>query len=264
MMKDELDRFYTKDHVVDLCLQSHDFTQYGMIIDPSCGQGAFSKKIPNPVSIDIDESSPAMIHQSWLDYEVPSIAKDVLVIGNPPFGKRGKLIDSFISHAISFKNVSEIAFILPNVYKKFVKQKIFPHEWHLFMYFDLPKSSFTFDGKDYHVPCSFFRWGKDSIIDLRSSNELIENEDWYYCDKKDAMWFVFGAAPNKVILPDEVAHTNRGYYLTSNVLTAKELKGRLIETRYTGHSSVNGGVSWLTKSELNNQYCESRRLKDDH
>lgn len=54
--KDILDRFYTKESIVQLCLKELDLSQYEMIIEPSAGNGAFSSNIPNCLSYDI---SPA-------------------------------------------------------------------------------------------------------------------------------------------------------------------------------------------------------------
>ena len=51
--KDDLDRFYTNDNLVDSLLKEIDINKYELVIEPSAGGGAFSNKIPNCLAFDI-------------------------------------------------------------------------------------------------------------------------------------------------------------------------------------------------------------------
>ena len=48
--KHKLDKFYTKDNIVNYCLSTINLNDYKTIIEPSAGNGAFSKKILNVMS----------------------------------------------------------------------------------------------------------------------------------------------------------------------------------------------------------------------
>ncbi len=116
------DKFYTKQKVVKSCLVEVNKLpyDYDCVIEPSAGDGAFFKNIQhaNKIGIDIDPQHDGIIRGDWLNYNICGDHKCVLVIGNPPFGQYQKLSSKFISHAISFRNVQTIAFILPDVYRK--------------------------------------------------------------------------------------------------------------------------------------------------
>ena len=49
-----------------------------------------------------------------------------------------------------------IAFVLPNVYRKHTRQKILPYNWRIVSITELGRDCFTLEGKEYHVPASFF------------------------------------------------------------------------------------------------------------
>ena len=70
-------------------------------------------------------------------------------------------------------------------------------------------------------------------------------------EKHKADFFVFGAAPYNILDVGEVDKNNRGYYLKSFV-DKEELKSRIkaVDWKKHGKSSANGGVFWLTKSEV--------------
>ena len=62
-----------------------------------------------------------------------------------------------------------------------------------------------------------------------------------------------GASPATVKFPEEVSKTNRGYWLHAKI-PATELVDNFKSVPWKGNSSANGGVFWLTKTELINQY----------
>ena len=110
--KIDLDKYYTNDGIVDHCLNVVDnlIIDYGEVIEPSAGNGAFSLKIPNCIAYDIEPEHESIIKQDFLKLDLP-YKQGRLIIGNPPFGTRNTLSVKFFKHAC--KMADYIAFILP-------------------------------------------------------------------------------------------------------------------------------------------------------
>ena len=260
-VKSTNDKFYTNPIIVDKLLDCLNLMKYDLIIEPSAGNGSFSNKIiknkNNLISLDIEPEDSYIQKQNWFDYKVPVEYKKVLILGNPPFGINNKLSMDFIKHSLSFDNVTTIAFILPNVFNKHTKQKIFPQEWKLVRVIELPKNSFLLNNEEYHVPCSFYIWTKEfSITDLRFDFEkyqyhndfnIIKNKNDF--NKSD--FFVMGSNPANVLKVREVNKNNRGYYIKVNGNISEVINNfRNIKWNEVGNSSASGGVSWFSQPEL--------------
>ena len=261
--KCDFDKFYTNPNIVSKLLSEIDFDKYDLVIEPSAGNGSFSNQIENIVALDLKPECDGIIEQNWFDYKISSNFNKVLVIGNPPFGNRNNLSKQFIDHALSFDNVHTIAFILPNVYNKYTNQKMFSNEWRLAKTIPLEKDSFLLNGEPYHVPCSFFVWTKEQgLIDLRFNIDKYKSTpDFDIVSKDKADFFVMGNQPKTIKKISEVSSTNRGYYIKSNIGIEK-LKNILksIEWKNFVHSSVNGGVAWLSTYELIKIYEENKPI----
>lgn len=254
--KFEYDKFYTKPDIAKLCLNEIDFEEYDFVIEPSAGNGNFLNNIShhNKIGIDIKPEHEFILNINWFDYSIDTHFNNVIVIGNPPFGKRNNLSIKFIQHAMSFKNVKTIAFILPNVFKKHTLQKNISKEYRLKSITVLPKDSFLVYGKTYNIPCSFFVFDKSNGIDLRfKPDNFKETNDFVYGTKENYDFFVMGAAPN--IIKEKPSTTNRGYYIkVKEGIDINTIKNNFINGKWKGQSSANGGVYWLTKPELIENY----------
>lgn len=257
--KQKFDKFYTKDDVVDICINHINFDDYDFVIEPSAGNGSFFNKInhTNKIGLDISPDEPYILKQNWFEYEISDKYKNVLVLGNPPFGKRNKLSKDFIKHALKFSNVKTIAFILPDVYRKHTLQNIVPKIYRLKDIITLPENSFLIGEDEYHVPCSFFIFDKSEGECNRFDPSLYtKTEDWIFSNKNDYDFFIMGASPTT--LKTDVDETNRGYYI--KVLPNKSIdavKSNFKKMKVISYSSVNGGVSWITKPELVKNYLEN-------
>ena len=87
----KLEQFYTIDENADFCISKINLTDYDLIIEPSAGNGSFSKKL-NCLAYDIAPTGNDIITQDYLALDTSSFAnKKVLVIGNPPFGRQSSL-----------------------------------------------------------------------------------------------------------------------------------------------------------------------------
>lgn len=253
-----LDKYYTKREVVKKCLAAvgdlpH---EYDLVVEPAAGGGAFYDEIahPNKMGMDLEPAHKKVLKADWLKFDVPRKYRRVLVIGNPPFGMYHKLSSAFIAHALSFGNVQTIAFILPNVYRKHTRQKILPPAWRIASITELARNAYLLDGKDYHVPTSFFVFDKSAGIDLRVDPNLhTETADFSFGDKSDFDVFVFGASPAKITLRPKP--NNRGHFLKAKI-PVPELVEKIKGVKWEGNSCASGGVYWLTKCEFLLQYVK--------
>lgn len=246
--KDDLDRFYTNPKIAKECINIcvSIVGNNRLFVEPSAGSGSFYLQLPeNKIGIDISPACDGVIEHDWLTFDTP---ENCVIIGNPPFGSRNTLTNKFIEHSI--KKCSVVAFILPSVYRKESMQKVFPKEWHLIHDHLLQDNSFILDNEEYHVPCVFQIWEKNSTLpNLRESIKLKKTtNDFLFTTKENANYFIFGAAPQKVVDKEVVNSNNRGYWINCD----SEVKTKIsqINWKQYGLSSVNGGVSWFSKQQI--------------
>jgi hypothetical protein len=132
--------------------------------------------------MDVNEDRKAVLQLlSALMIFAEASRKDILVIGNPPFGKLGSMASAFIKHSATFADT--IAFILPKSFKKPSFQKRVPKTFHLVKEVDVPVESFLFEGEDYGVPCVFQIW-KNKYKE-RPKVKVIIPEGFEYSTKED-------------------------------------------------------------------------------
>lgn len=109
------DQHYTPEHISKQ-LSEIIIERYGMetkYVEPSEGNGSFSKHFPNVIGYDIAPVLSSTIKADFLTiYPVPA----GVYIGNPPFGYRGRLAIDFFNHAS--KAAHAICFIMPRSIKK--------------------------------------------------------------------------------------------------------------------------------------------------
>ena len=85
-------------------------------VEPSAGKGAFLTCMPpdKRIGIDIDPLGKEIVEQDFFNFVWPE--GRTITIGNPPFGRRGKLAMKFLN--ISAENSEVVAFILPAIFSK--------------------------------------------------------------------------------------------------------------------------------------------------
>ena len=119
----QTDKFYTKDAVVDLCLdlwnEKISVKDDHIVIEPSASSGAFSDKLikHNLTAYDIEPGAEdkGILKRDYLKLDISQFSgKSVHVIGNPPFGRQSSLARKFIEKSCEF--APSISFILPNRY----------------------------------------------------------------------------------------------------------------------------------------------------
>ena len=192
-----IDKYYTKDIIVDLCINFiiNNINIYNddLIIEPSAGNGSFILAIKslsnNYIFYDLEPDNDEIIKQDYLLLNYKELNENyknnkIHLIGNPSFGRQSSLAIKFIKKSCEFCDT--ISFILPKSFKKDSLKKTFPLNFHPIFEFDLPKKAFLVNGIEYDVPCIFQIWEKklynrDIIIKLEPNNFIFvqkkENPD---------------------------------------------------------------------------------------
>lgn len=190
--RNTIDKYYTKDIVVELCLNLvKKYIQINpdeLIIEPSAGNGSFITGIKSITSnfkfYDLEPDNDEIIKQDYLLYDYDIIKETfskIHIIGNPPFGRQSSLAIKFIKKSCEF--CDSVSFILPKSFKKDSLKKTFPLNFHLIFEIDLPDKSFLVDGAEHNVPCIFQIWEKKTTN--RVVNEKLEPVNFMFVEKTE-------------------------------------------------------------------------------
>ena len=110
--RNTIDKYYTKDIVVEMCLNLvkkyiHLNTD-DLIVEPSAGNGSFITGIKSLSSnfrfYDLEPDNNEIIKQDYLLFDYGSIKETfskIHIIGNPPFGRQSSLAIKFIKKSFS-------------------------------------------------------------------------------------------------------------------------------------------------------------------
>jgi predicted RNA methylase len=185
--RNTIDKYYTKDIVVELCLNIvKKYIQINpdeLIIEPSAGNGSFITGIKSITSnfkfYDLEPDNDEIIKQDYLLYDYEETFSKIHIIGNPPFGRQSSLAIKFIKKSCEF--CDSVSFILPKSFKKDSLKKTFPLNFHLIFEIDLPDKSFLVDGVEHNVPCIFQIWEKKPTN--RVVNEKLEPVNFIFVEK---------------------------------------------------------------------------------
>ena len=127
----KLDQFYTNPLVSQKLLRLlqeviADVFNYHFL-EPSAGTGIFLealKKFRVPqnqiTAYDLDPKNSMIQQGDYLKLDI-DYSSTRIIIGNPPFGKRGKLALTFLNKALS--EAKYVAFILSNIFNRYSIQK---------------------------------------------------------------------------------------------------------------------------------------------
>lgn len=177
-----LDKFYTNKEYSKKCIEISLKSQekkFDLIIEPSAGDGSFLSQLPeNSIGIDIEPENENILKRDFFKYSIPDDKKNVLVIGNPPFGRVCSLAVKFFNHSASFSNVDTIAFIIPRTFRKTsVQNKLNPF-FHLEYDMDTPVKPCCFTPV-LQVKCCFQVWKRKET--KRNQKQLfLTHPDWEF------------------------------------------------------------------------------------
>lgn len=162
----KLDQFYTKPVIAKRCvMETRNFLKHNpkLWIEPSAGSGNFLELLPRNkrVGIDLDPKIDGIAKGDFLKIDFsdnPSAAQ--VVIGNPPFGRRGNLAVEFFNHSAKFADT--IAFILPVIFNKYFIHAQLDSAFNLYISNRLEREAFISpSGKELSMNCVFQVWSKD-------------------------------------------------------------------------------------------------------
>ena len=133
-------------------------------IEPSAGAGAFYDLLPADIpkiGIDLEPRRREFRKQDFLAWSksrrYPN--RRTVVVGNPPFGTRGKLAVAFFNHAATMADT--IAFVVPVIFRKYFIHKQLAEGWNLSKIKPLGREAFVrSDGKYANINTDFQIWTK--------------------------------------------------------------------------------------------------------
>jgi len=173
-----LDKFYTNNDVVDMCLSLVSIPEFDLVIEPSAGNGAFSSKLPceKTIALDLEPEAQGIRKQDFFTFQCEITSSRVLTIGNPPFGKNSSLAIRFFNHACTFSHV--VAFIIPRTFRRPSVQNRLDLSFHLEKDIDIPINPCAFTPK-MSVKCCFQIWvKKDARRTIVQMDE--RHPDWQF------------------------------------------------------------------------------------
>ena len=182
-VRDEgLDKFYTIPAISKKCLDHletrYAWSEWGLVIEPSAGNGSFLTQIPtnNKIGIDISPENKDIITQDFLTYTPPSNISNILVVGNPPFGRVSSLAIKFFNHAAKWADV--IAFIIPRTFRRVSVRNKLNSMFHLVFDEEIPMTPCAFS-PPMMAKCCFQVWEK-RVIKRDIIELLTTHTDWKF------------------------------------------------------------------------------------
>lgn len=202
-MQKPLDPFYTKPEIAKSCWRflleilasvSLNFEEL-FFVEPSAGTGAFFNLLPSKrrMGLDTFPKCENIITQDFFKViSLPNNPTNNVIIGNPPFGKRGKMAIAFFNHAAMLADT--IAFIVPVNFRKYIVHKQLDRNMRFIGRMHLPRDAFYLDsGKTFSVNTEFQIWTRlqSEHEDMRQHQSLpIKHQDfkiWQYNNTKGAL-----------------------------------------------------------------------------
>lgn len=244
------DKFYTKPEVAKMCISKCNIKSYDRIIEPSAGAGAFSSQIPNCEAYDLMPEDKSIKKQDFLKFKTKK--GNILVIGNPPFGKSNDLSLKFINNAAQFART--IAFILPKSCQKETFINRLDKHVHLRRVVELPKNAFLIKGAtSCDIGCNFF------IFDVKQSErtraEKPTTSDFSFVRKDDCDFAILrkGWSVGRIIPKDDTHFSDASKYWIKSNISKRELMGRLSGLSYPEAGMVLGSDS-ISQAEIVRAY----------
>jgi hypothetical protein len=174
------DKFYTVPSVAQSCLnhigERYPWTSWDLVVEPGAGNGSFLTRIPvqNRIGIDIAPEHESIVRHDFLTWAPPPGHSNILVVGNPPFGRISSTAIKFFNHAAHW--ASAIAFIVPRTFRRVSVQNKLARNFHLEFDVDIPMSPCSFQ-PPIAAKCCFQIWRRTNT--LRPTQALpVAHADW--------------------------------------------------------------------------------------
>lgn len=159
-----LDQYYTKNSVSEECCKILKNLIPGLetktFLEPSAGTGSFidaARAVFGNVKVKAYDIDPKRKDIRKADFLATNFrGKNLVTIGNPPFGKRSSLAIKFFNTAAAKSDI--VAFIVPVQFEKYGVQKQLDSRYKLIYSERLGKDSFLYNEKDCDIRCVFQVW----------------------------------------------------------------------------------------------------------
>ena len=155
------DQFFTRPAVAAECLRLfHETVEVpgdACFVEPSAGAGAFFDLLPpaKRLGLDLDPQHDSVPQADFFSWTPPK--RLCVVVGNPPFGKRGRLAVRFVARALDF--AESVGMILPMTFTRYETHRLLPASARLALSVPLRPDSFELPtGEPYEVRTVFQVW----------------------------------------------------------------------------------------------------------
>lgn len=254
----KFDCFYTKEFAVKECMDFLNKNLSGkkkptLWVDPSAGEGIFLSHFPKPrVGLEIRSSSnEEIIKSDFLSWTPNGNLRDVITVGNPPFGRGASLAVRFFNHSALFSE--RIAMILPRSFQKESMLKRIHPNMYLEEELVLNPDSFTFNERNFAVNCVFQIW-KKRIESRPFIKREITHRDFEFVKREEADFAIqrVGIYAGRVKFRISDLSLSSHYFLKlKNPQALKTLKS----LDYSEPKSKTVGCPSLAKYEIVQLYC---------
>ncbi|WP_199797280.1 SAM-dependent methyltransferase [Erythrobacter sp. QSSC1-22B] len=233
-------------------------SRHAQFVEPSAGSGSFFRLLPpGSIGYDIDPKSPDIIKADFLKTTLPCVG-EIVIIGNPPFGKNSSMAVKFFNHAA--RQAKVIAFILPRTFQKTSIINRLDPNFHIAHEELVQDNAFIFEGKPKNVPTVFQIWVRKT--EKREKLVLpIEHSDFEFTTADRAEFAIkrVGVGAGR-LHHDFTLSPNSHYFLRANVGGAEATMGTLDFEAFTKRTA---GSPSLSKTELVALYTERKTLQSD-
>jgi hypothetical protein len=215
----KLDQFYTDPAYAQQFLneikQTIDLNKFDHVLEPSAGTGSFYNLLDKKkrIGLDLDPKAPGIIKTDFFEW-MPPVAKRIVTIGNPPFGKNAGLAVKFFNRAAEFSDV--IAFVIPRTFRKTSIINRLDLNFHCVYDQTVPDDSFIFNGSAYNVPCAGQIWiRKDQPRKKITTLKLEQICNWFELvepDKSDFAIQRVGGRAGLIRISDRMNFSAESHY----------------------------------------------------
>lgn len=274
----ELDQFYTrKETAKDVIKMSRktigSFDNYKLFVEPSAGTGSLYNLLPKGKRIGVEiELTERFIHRDFLsisDEEFGEYVKystsEVVVIGNPPFGKNSSTAIEFVNRCSFIADT--ICMILPATFNKTSIQNKINLDLHLIYSQSLPKDSFIFEDAIKDVPSVFQIWKRKDEKRVKVNLPTTHNDFHFLTAQRYAQYtgddvIVIQRVGQRAgqIMPKNVQKSSTNYYYI--VPDVPNLRKKLEKLDLENHPCKyeTAGMPSISKTELIQIYSERYKV----
>ena len=243
----DLDQYYTKHSVAADLYRAFKMlynTNLFQMVEPSAGRGAFSDRLPYcRWAFDLDPKGKRITKADFLKTELRS-AREIAVIGNPPFGKNASMAIRFFNHAA--KSARIIAYIVPKSFRKAsIINRLNPY-FHLVHERTVERDAFIFDSRPCDVPCMFQIWERRAY---RRAPRTVEtwHRDFAFTTGALANFAIQRVGVNAGRVHDGLTRSSSAHYFIRG-----DVKGAMkaLESQFRSVAADVAGCPSLAKSEI--------------